>query len=601
MAVSKISLEENSMEDEIALSSNDKSEDDQSSEKDPENEMVDNLYILKESLIKNNKLDGKARTYLNQILNIIVEYPNLSLKLYKWRFIEKELVYCLRSKLFGMSLKILKLIIQEAKEVPEFCLTKKFLFFMTECLYFSLGGMKGLISKTNDVPAKQIDAKYTKDIVEFFKIIVDLAPRTLQILLELGLFDICNNFVCMESLRLFATVFTDVYYSGNTPSQPQKSIWTQDGVYEIHRKFFSPEIIFREKLIFNIKNFDFNHKNGIYEEIYNQFTNIRQFADLNVKEAINFLLYKKMCFINEDLELEILSESNKVILEKFVRFYRRSLDVGQKPDDGFAKVFYKLLDDVKLSREAALALYHYKDLDFKMFNELRIRNIFRLLEYSCELDCGCINCNIELKIDAYERKHVSKKVEDSDMEELKMLLEEKSSNIIDNSYVSTNIIFGQEEDDSKFSIPCSLDKIDKRNYKSGEDIAYEDKVGLDCERQRLLQLLEVLYQNVKKEYFYKPSFLILLRANMDHCPGENGFVIRFFSDYFKFLNENDKNIAGCLFPDRIKGSKPIKMVEYKVLDEDQEINDLLKVLDEEVNDEVIESDEEIGFKRRKNL
>lgn len=689
------------------------------SSKNVENDLLDDLYILKSSLISKNKLNKKAKSYLNQILNIINEYPQLSKSLYKWKFLEKELIYCLRSKLFGISLKIIKIVLEEVKEVPDFYLTKKFLFFMTEYFYFSLGGKRVLKSKNNEFnPSDKSylinnnlqnnDLKFydssldnntnirdhsiqgnTKLIINIFEIIININPIVTNILYDLGVFDICNNLICLESLNLFNTVFKDKYYNSNKQyfnelckkdimNEPSKlnlinepkdiidsktnsnlisdinkinSLVVSNKIYEIHRKFFSPEVIFKEKSIFNFKTLNFIYKNDIYELIYNQFTNIKQFADLNIKNSINFLLYKKIIFMNEDLELLILSENNKNILLKFLRFYRRSLEKGQIVNEQFLRLFYKLLDEEIFCREIVLILFYYENLDFKVFSENRIRNIFRTLEYSCEMDCVCFKNNMKdlqddlRTIKDYKKYNNNKGVglgrsditfnsdiddinnlykfcnkpdlSNSDMKELDNLI-----NIsIDNSYISTNDIFGQAEEDSKFDIPCDIinkkgnKKMSSNKYTNqdfdnllGDEELQNSHINNDifnlheytCERLKIIKFIKKLYQNVKKEYFYKPTFLILLRFNLTHCFEEKNFILKFFSDFLLFLNKNNKNIAGCLFPDKIKDKK-IKMVEYKLSD-DEKLEELLKFNDKEYKEETVFNDsEELGIKRRKNV
>lgn len=598
--------------------------------------MVDDLYILKSSLVLGKKLTKEAPDHLKQILAILEECPELSASLLKWKFLENEVLYCLRSRLFNISLKIIIIIISHCKLAPELYFSKKFLFFITERLYFSLtDGMEGECFpeasipgddpvsnrpgavSTKDVPhninngvrsnnlqlengikstrigpdSTEWDVKdvseifrfdhtgaaanpmvagicssYTpsfscREIMIFVKMLIEIHKQVVSILFDIGFFDLSNVIITTETARMFNAVFEGITYTSKLCDKAGKRAWQQDGLYEIQRKLFDPEIFFRSKDIFVPKKHVQRFKGGVFHEIYKQCTSIRDFADLGVRDFIDAMLYKRIVYMSDDLDILLLEGKDPKVL----RFYRRSLEEGGVPDKSYLNGLIKALDDKKLSREACVSLYYFIDLmtDLRLFTEDRVRRVFEGLEYVCEHECmgesddkGCLQSK-DASDDAAMRAQASTSF-DSDLH--------------------SGEIFGDGTNGSLFETPCDINWAGRQPNGIGDghgglsgasqsSLCMSTNGNLNrCERLRIVKLLKFLYSSVEKKVFYKPTHMILLRSVYAHCSDERSFIDTYFRDFVDYLNSGPKKVAECLLPVRSL-NKPPKMIKLVLSDD----------------------------------
>lgn len=590
-----------------------------------ENELVDELYILKSSLVCGQKLTREAPHHLKQILAILEEHPELCTSILKWKFLENEALYCLRSRLFNTSLKVIIVVVSHCKVVPEQYFSKSFLFFITEKLYFSLRGMgdRGYPDAQGKDPDVEIDDPCISDdcspnlvgdgsgcsetcarslpvrsnecrvensleslgnrkenldtshldcatanarhfsvpsscreIMVFVRMLITMHRHVANTLFEIGFFDLSNVVITTETAQMFNAVFEGITYSSRTCDKPGKRPWEQDGLYEVQRKLFDPEVVFRSKDIFTPKRLIQKLRSGVFYEIYKQCTSIRDLADLGVEDIIDALLYKRMAYMSDSLDVILLEIKNPKVL----RFYRRSLEKGSVPNKSYLNGLVKALDDRKLTREASITLYYFMDLisDFRLFTEERIRKIVMNLEYVCEYECAFGETEV-----AQARTVVGNDVNG----EVLTLTSFDST-------LQSNEIFGDGTSGSLIEAPCDISWRGKHpksmggRYNDHNAVSSTSHVLLNidrCERLRTMKLLKFLYNSVEKKMFYKPTYMILVRSVYAHCISERSFMDTYFRDFIGYLNLGPRKIAECLLPQK-NLNKPPKMVDITLSD-----------------------------------
>lgn len=582
------------------------------------NRLIDDLYISKSSLVCGEGLAKGASGHLKQIRSILEECPELSMYLLRWKFLENEALYCLRSQMFNISLEIITMVVSHCKLAPELYFSKKFLFFITERLYFSLSGMekyreggafRGVRGKSscaetdkfcdlfdNDCTPNQPDAavistseafsfdrtddamnpsvadahpNYSgafgcREIVVFIKILIEARRQVVSILFDIGFFDLSNVVIAAETAQMFNAVFEGVTYTNKSCGEVRKKPWEQDGLYEIRRTLFEPEVVFRSRDILVPKRLVQRFKAGVFHEIYKQCTSIRDFADLGVRDFMDALLYKRIVYMSDDLDVLLLEGKNPKIL----RFYRRSLEEGSVPSRGYLSSLIKALDDRKLSREACIALYYFIDLitDFRLFTEDRVRRIFENLEYVCEHECTLDGDDAEKSLQTKKRgKDVS--VTNQDLVSASF-----------NSDLHSDDIFGDGASSLLFEAPRDISYTGK--WPKNASNIYSEPLDTSqsschprinenhnrCERLRIIKLLKFLYSYTEKRIFYKPTYMILLRSVYAHCSDERSFMDAYLTDFVNYLNSGPTKIAECLMPIK-KLSKPPKMINLELPDD----------------------------------
>jgi hypothetical protein len=651
------------------------------SDDDPLNNLIDDLYYLKCSLIKNYKITRQSFSYLEQISNLLESRPELSKSLLKWKFLEKELLYFLRGQKFKESLKLATKIIEKCRSGPELYFTRKFLFFITEKLYKSLKEsvltssknkinnklwsnnmeglnaddmveinnlkdlcsddldelgnlMKGLgnsnikevkglngiddtnaaINKIigdsnainnkpigdnldqliddnlidNELPDEiiNISLDVPKIIMSFIKELILIKRSVCSILNDLSFFELANSCISLETVEMFNAVFKDISFPYKNQSETAKNIWVQDGLYEVRRPLFDPEIVFRNKNLFVPHSLIENLCSGVFDKIYNKCLNLVDFADISFIDLIDMLLYKKISYFSSELELLLLEGKNP----KAFLFYRRSLEIDSVPNEMFINCLVKAIENSELCRNAVICLFYYLEVDEfknnyikikKLFTESKIRAIFECLEFNCGHECLEVeNHDVKSYINA-NRSNIKKE------EELNICVMQSSFD----SNLAESQIFGNTYEDRVFQPPSDILQnrtaersilncfsefgnfrdLDEKNEKPN----LNDKNS--CERNRILQLIKHLYSIVRKEFFYKPSYLILLSFTLSHIPEEYEFISGFFKDFLIFCKKDSKNIARIILPANIK-EKKIKTRKIE-MDDDGEM-----ILENDTND-----------------
>lgn len=540
--------------------------------------IVDDLYVFKNSLISNSELTPNAFSCLNQIESMLTQFPELASKLYEWKFLEKEALYFLRTNRYIQSLRIATEIISNLKKAPQMYFSKKFLFFITEKLYFAMGGTsiykkepqpeillassmqqtRGMLIDGEDEP--KISYDLVKPIMKFIKALISIDRSVSKVLYDTSFFILANACICVETAEMFNQIFVDIVFSDMIENKDEKTPWTQDGLYEIRRQFFEPEVIFRNRNIFCPKSNLYNLKSGVYKLIYDGCTNIRDFADLSLLSTIDLLLYNKILYMNDEIEPLILEAKNP----KIIKYYRRYLEAGGIPEKGYLKALIKAIDNSETSRDATITLYYFREFieESKSFTETRVRTIIQNLEYLCNYECkmneGCV----------FNTKNIS--------------MNKQASEICSfNSNMCSNVIFGETMNEGLYNTPKETPKqpvprsILEDFSEFDIDIIENQKTKQvdsteDCERYRIIKLIEHIYTLTDKKYFFKPTYLILFRSILDHLPSESKFVSMFFTDFVDFIGINDMNISKVFMPVN-KTAKRAKMREIQFDDDSDTI------------------------------
>lgn len=529
--------------------------------------IVDDLYILKHYLLKDGKLAPDALQHLNSIGNIILDFPELNKNLYEWNFLENEVLYFLRSSGFNQAIEIATRVLTIVNKAPNLYFTKKFLFFITEKLYSAMGGrkasMRGITvledgeNPHKDEPSHQLRINDTIRLIMLFaKRLIEINREVVIIMNDLMFFELANACACIETAQMLNAVFVGVSFFENITIDEPAADWKADGIYEIRRTYFDPEVIFRDKSIFDPIVPVENLKGGVLKQIYDQCTNLFDFADLSFKDTVDILLYKRTVYMSGELEVFLLEAKDP----KAIKFYRRSLEAGGVCAGTYLNSMIKAVDDQKTCMDACVILYYIRDfiVNFKSFTEARLRSIVENLEYRCGSECEkVVNC--EQKVVTKMTKGAQNKTE---------------ALSIDGNFYS-DVIFAEtgqvgpspvQETDEK---PLKSVLEDFSEFDNGEE--FEAK-GLECvtttycDQYRILKLIQHIYPHVNRRFLFKPSYLILFRSSFEHVPEMRSFILEFLGDFIVFLKLDRLNIARVFVP---VNQKRLKMIEIKLEEGDE--------------------------------
>ena len=557
-----------------------------------EEELVQILFSLKERVLS---VDSNGRRVvaqdaaecLQQILEMIGDLPKITACLVKWKFIEGDLPFLLRTVHCRAALALLAAVVKQTGSIPHFYLTKPFLFFITERLYARLK------LKLAGAASASLDNLSADDIIEFVATLVSVSPLILQPLYNSGFFILANLVLSHAVCALYNTIFkgiflpTELFESTATPLSPE-------ALFEIRRRFFLPEIIFRDKEIIRLKQLDQQYKGGIYQTIYNECTSMRHLMDMDVLLCINMLAYKPTVFMNEDFAILIREKGADAI-----RAYRRTLEAGALPDASFSTPLLQALESGDTLLDATLALFYSmgEEKSFRGFSEARIRQIFSTLEFQCSAECPRSSDGFVAYKTAYTTggsdMHLSGDTTtlhspfsfEDDVPYDKSFASATPGRLCDaeNKEESIGIApsqfrraapgsrYGTISDDpaaqdslafvdaletayaSDFQNPQSFYRIRKSDRTPAQPTTQPvpdlpDVSIHKCNRMRIVKLLGYLYNNVPREYFYKPSFLVLLRCQVMHCYEERPFIEEFMADFIRFVSSESVSLGRVFFP-----------------------------------------------------
>ncbi|AFN82498.1 hypothetical protein EROM_020230 [Encephalitozoon romaleae SJ-2008] len=490
------------------------------------------LFILNESLVTGSRLSPGYKESLEKIVSLTSEDLHLLRFLGGWGFIGKQFPYLIRdSEVRHEAFRLATRILQDpASNLPVLFMTRKGGFLLSEALYESMDNPQDIIRFCEEAAKKN-----------------SLLPGVLY---DCGFFILLNSLVCEETARFYSSIFA---YRMDEAKREYKGVGGGDVMHEIKRRYFDPEIVFKDRAHLSFKEPPSLHKVGhqvlknIFDDVYN--TTFFNMLELGLDKSLDLMNYCEWdyLFLCGSNELRDLVSSGSYLA---IRLYRKMLEslrkctravfyLGKVEDGDLMMHIAKFLEsrDVHVVMECALILYNYYylfnwNLDRKQFNENRIRRIFCLLEYSYS-DCSCLQKCI-------------------------------------------------------YSQPDFLPGISEEE---------EQRTGClnDCNTMKILRLLSKIYALVDKRYFYKPSFIVLMKTWNDvferHNCWNNTFFADFFTDITSFLRANPYNVARIVFPFKKPRKKTKNVIDEK--NDDGDSSTCVSILASEIDLSEVESLDEL--------
>ncbi|TBU17073.1 hypothetical protein CWI40_020600 [Ordospora colligata] len=528
-------------------------------------EMKGVLFILKQSLMDKCKSSPECRKVLRKIISIVEEDPSLLNALGEWRFMEREFVYLMgdlecRNELFE--------IVKQMLSVPSVLLPCSFVtikggYFMSELLNNLLNEPEGIIEICEQAIGKNI--------------------MFAQMLYDSGFFILLNSIVSEETARLYSVLFAYRISRAHDVCHGKRR---EDVMYELRRRHFDPEIVFQEDNVVVLKEPPCMHKKGlklhrdVFDSLYN--TSFFDLISLGIEMNLHLLNFCDWDYsaIYDSKELrELVMAGNYLgirlyrrILQHLNRLSSAVLHLDKIEDADLMIEICKLLEtkDKCLVMECALIIYNYYELfewkiDKRYFGEVRIRKIFGLLEF-CRSNCRCLD---QCKLDSANEKYVNGLNEHGIMckPELNQDMRMMNGNSF-NKYGMTN----ENE--------INQDRMMSENNLN-EDAS--ESCFIDCEARMIICLLSRLYIDVDKRYFYKPSYLALMREwkriFCRHKCLNMRFLDIYFYDMIEFIGRNCYNVARILFPFK-KARKRKEAAADKHLKENEYFQQIIEREDE---------------------
>jgi hypothetical protein len=516
------------------------------------------MCTLKSQIIIEGNLSEDYNEVLGDLYSLMNENKNILKYLEKSNFIMETLLHTLKfTRSYDLGLQFISEMIRMGVTIPGYFYSKNFVFYITEKLY------------------EQIDENETN--LEFVTTLITRDRRFISSFEECGYFVLASSLIVNESCKLFRQIFEG--YEEDKQSEDVNSNINQvhideDVMFEILRKNFDNEVVFREggMIKFITRKPTFLKGSSLLDKIFFLLfdTNLYSFLEQFLEDTIPIISYKKVkCdwLLDNNQFFETVLKGDLSAL----RVLRHIIDGCEK--NGLIKLesiehltkITKLLEDKSsaVKYETTMGICQFisrrKCENYSCFTEKRIRSIFSLLEKSCDkCACGFKFCRRE-----------SSSISESDTIE-------KSTTELKRDLSSVNIEFSDvncsTKDFSSFTLFPS-DLTQPHNEKLVNPKCLEK-----CETMKILDLLFNIYTNHKKVYFYKMSYIILLKSICDHLSFHNCFKKEvfdsFLTDFINFVISNGTNISRILFMFQAKKHKrEAKNLEQPTQQEENKIED----------------------------
>ncbi|KMV66551.1 hypothetical protein M970_020250 [Encephalitozoon cuniculi EcunIII-L] len=459
------------------------------------------LFILNESLVANGSLSPDHRKCLEKMISLIDEDPVLLGLLDEWRFLERQFPCLLRDSADKHEAVAL------ATRVLQYRSSLPALF-MTRKGGFLLS--ETLYDSMDD----------SQGIIAFCEEASKKNSLFPGVLYDCGFFILLNSLVSEETARFYSSIFAYKIHEGEGRHAEGRG---EEMMHEIRRRYFDPEIAFTDRGHLSFRKPPSLHRVGhqvlkdIFDDIYN--TAFFSLLDLGLDKNLHLMNYCEWdyFFLCGSPELrELVASGNYLairlyrrMLESFGKCTRAGLHLRKVEDEDLMAHITKLLEckDAHMTMECALVLYNYYQLfgwslDKRQFSENRIREIFSLLEYSYT-NCQCFQ----------------------------------------------ECVYGRSDDSAAM----------------GMEDSQRAKCLVDCNTMKILSLLSNIYSCADKRYFYKPSFLVLMRTWSDvfsrHKCWDCVLFTTFFTDVLELFRANPYNIARIIFPFKRSRRRPKGIVD----------------------------------------
>lgn len=339
------------------------------------------LFLLYQinSLEDNGSIIKDYEENLETISDILKDNPDLIKIINRSKFLKYHTILLLKKQPLNMlnflNLHFTSLIL------PEIYFSKKFIFFLTDNLY------------------ENLFADYLPNI-RFAYNLISKHEFLINLFYECGYFKLLNSIIDIDVCKLYNLIFKNRIFDVQKEVNIAKQNY--DVFYEIQRRNFENEIVFKENNLFFFKTTIFYKKGSrIHEKIYDdlEITSLYNLIEYDVLEMISVINYKKnnFYFIMDNKEIIQGCLDKNVECLRFVRMYYTEFDILS--NNNFYKKIVKFLNEneLNLGYEILLLLVANPNIENlqKIITEKLLKKIFEILEYSITECTCCINLKCE--------------------------------------------------------------------------------------------------------------------------------------------------------------------------------------------------------------
>ncbi|KAL6122504.1 hypothetical protein NUSPORA_00422 [Nucleospora cyclopteri] len=398
------------------------------------------LTYAKTNIYKNKKISKNSANLLKSIHEILLDNQQnhaiftavleiLLPKKGKRAFLEILQNCLLCDQTFKITVRILKIVLENTKILPSSLYSKNFIFFLNEKIFQNLihlysneqidqiddTNLIKILSEKNQVQISQNNI--IRDLISLVRVILEIERNSLSIVYSTGFFDLISSVVIKETAEVFNAVFQGVEVK-NPRQTPQKDAFYNDlyknykdgAVFEIQRKCFSPEVIVKNKIVFRFKSIPEKFQNNdFHDKIYNnlKLTVFKELIEFYVEDMLHVLNYSSCNYFSEEIINFIISKFSSAknkgnpinsvkqrkyekcqdikILENLSLYYRKYVENGNSLHEGLLKLFIANMNISPVIATSTILISYYSDLyglnQAELFN-IDIKSLFRTLEYN---------------------------------------------------------------------------------------------------------------------------------------------------------------------------------------------------------------------------
>ncbi|KAM0678779.1 hypothetical protein BDAP_000562 [Binucleata daphniae] len=402
--------------------------------------------------------------------------------------------------------------------------------------------------KVEDILITYIDDNI---VLEIFDIFISVFERSnnvflLSLLYEIGFFDLFFVINAEQTCKLFDSIYKNkMYYNKNmqTISTSNTNKTKNSTIVEVKRRIFDSQIVLKDKCFIDNKVF-ISQKQKTTEILYCKIIN----------EFVNKNFYY---FVKEN------EVTNMIHTLTFAATYFVECDENEQKQDFFDILYTDTIINgikdfiTKRSPEQCIEFYI-----------LLLRN--SIIQKNHKIIISKLVCDFEINKKLYKMLEVKNK-------------EIKKNTFVVFGYFVKLIDFYNKDASEKINIQAVLDVLGKEN--NVKDLFDILNYTFD-EKDVVVYLLKRLYNECNKEYFYKISYLIIVRHVIINY--DKNFADEYHVNIIDYLAKDKTNFVKLMF------SKLDKKISKK---NDEDIKD---VLDVENKDETSDESSMI-FRKRLNI
>ncbi|KAF9763466.1 hypothetical protein NGRA_1251 [Nosema granulosis] len=524
-----------------------------------EDEAFQLVSTLKSQIIVDDALSDDYEEILRELFTLINENKTLLRHLEKSNFMNETLLLTLRfDKSYDLGLQFITEMIEMGAKIPVYFYSKNFVHFITEKLY------------------EQMDDCSTN--IEFSTALIKRERTFISSFEECGYFVLVNSLISEKTCKLYSQIFAgyecisksdgDLLENSVNKNQRNKVSINEDVMFEIQRKNFDSEIVFRESglIKFKPRKTSFKQGGGLLDRLFRALydTNFYSLLECCLPSFVDVLSYKSVkCdwLLDDSSFMDLVFSGNLSALRvlRNIILDCKNNGIAKLEAINFLSMIVKLLEDKSRNVvfETTMCICAFLNRaqceNYKIFTEKRIRCIFSLLEFCC-VDCSCNFkfCSEIKHSDSFE----------TTIDESKFSIENDGQGFNTNennitqgfSFDLTVVSPSKQENMTSKTFSDTLFPTDLTQMPTCTQVNL--KCLENCETMKILDLLFKIFNNHKKEFFFKISYMIVLKTINDclyhhNCFNKNVFN-SFFSDFVEFLISRENNFSRVIFPFGVK-------------------------------------------------